>query len=184
MKKLHQFYILCLLSVIPLVEISSQDIENSKIERQPKWLVGSDVSLAFGSRFKDVQVAPFLGYRVTKNLEIGLKVPVNLASFFFSYENKALGIGLFSRYYLLEQLFLYTDYGFTSAHNISKDRADPIKTYTNKFNADFWNVGIGFRSNGRLGIELRMNYNIISDLSDLYNFSDGFQLQTGISYKF
>ena len=185
MDKFSIIAILCIGSIItPFNELLCQSVTNSKIEPLTKWMVGSEVSLAFGKNFKDLKISPFIGYRLAEKFEAGIKTPIEQVTSRYRFENRALGIGLFSRYYLIQQLFLYIDYGCSSINKKYIDILEPHNTNTQKFWSDFSNIGIGFRSCGRLGAELRVNYNIINKVTDPFNFSDKFNLESGVIYKF
>lgn len=79
-----------------------------------RLFTGGDIGMQFGS-YTYVQIAPLLGFRATPDLSIGITgkyiyYNVNDSYSAYKYETNTYGGGFFTRYNVMEEIFLHGEY--------------------------------------------------------------------------
>lgn len=173
-----------LLSILFLfLSIASFSQENSLIEsydaKKNKWFYGSDVGLSFLSRRPVIELKPFIGYKINDKFSVGLQVPfekmIGKRPILTSYWS--VGLGAFLRYKITDQFFLYGDYNQYYVSLKGDFWAPEGRVNSSKNWAGESNIGIGYRTKGKWGIEAKLNYGITKSNRGL-----GFRI--GLSHKF
>ncbi len=126
-----------------------------------RFWYGGGIGLNFsGNRF-DFSISPMVGYKITPEFSIGPRAEfsytnVRLRDFsnnvekfnFFNY-----GIGVFSRYKILQQFFIHAEYQVESFSEPNLPRVS-----RNNFFA-----GGGYTSGGQIGYEISILWNLLDD---------------------
>lgn len=201
MNKIINFLAIVLLLVFT-VELQAQrsgDDDDGGFDATDRLWFGTGVDgLGITSNSFNFGLSPIVGYKFTKNLSAGIRIPVN-----YSYlklqvntganinDNKIdWGLGAFARAKLFFGVFFHGEYNerflqerVTINGFYQLDPDDPSKLWKENINRDELNIGLGYSndSNGGFGYEISVLYNTIEDDDSIYN---PWTIRVGFNYNF
>lgn len=193
MKKI--WIILAFLAILPgPQEVLAQRATSSNFGDKLWYGGGFDVGLSSSTFF--LGLSPSVAYKLTPNLSAGLRLPLDYtyAKFFNSaneavnYNNLDYGIGTFSRFKFLRNLFVHAEYNYLwvkepvqVGNTFRLDPENPTKLLTEAFNRDELNVGLGYSSGNTIGYEISLLYNALEDPNSI---TLPWQIRVGLNYNF
>lgn len=142
-------------------------------------------------------LSPIIGYKLTKELSAGIRIPFNYQydKYFnpntgenINYSRVDLGIGGFTRAKILWGIFAHAEYNqlwenqpIIGAGGLVIDPEDSTKILSEVVNRDEFNVGLGYSSGNRVAYEISVLYNVLepNDSSIL-----PFTIRAGFNYNF
>lgn len=181
MKKI--IWIWFILAAFPLFSQENAVIRNGRsvngVSRQKTpnpWRVGGGMGLSFGDHnYFAVRVSPFLGYRITRDVEAGLSVGYQFSKR-HSYKQHLFNFGPFLNYYPIENVFIRVHYEYYTGNNKHKTRKS---TYSFDENA-LW-LGAGYRSSGPVQFYAGLMYDVLYK-NDSNVFTNGLRPIFGVSF--
>ena len=134
--------------------------------------IGGDLGLSFGNQLTYIRVAPVLGYIVTPKLTIGAGPSFQYwedRRFIPSLETTIYGGSTFGRYFILEQLFLQTEFEVLNLDEINFSIGSDFDN-RERVTIPVFFVGGGYsqRSAGGSGFFVSVMYDLIGDLNSPY----------------
>jgi long-subunit fatty acid transport protein len=153
----------------------AQDKENENpykgLPFKERLFIGGGLGLSFGT-ITNIRIAPVVGYRISPDFSVGAGPSYQYYSdkrFNPKLESTIYGGSVFGRYFVLEQIFLHSEF---EVLNLDRLNFDPT---TNDFFQDrvtipLWFVGGGFSSrnaNGS-GFFISVLYDLIQDRNSPY----------------
>lgn len=158
-----RFWFLLIPALFPVNSVLAQNGRNF-LDDQHKLVFGGSLGLQFGSR-SIVDVSPMAAYRITRRLMFGVNPTYKYYSYlplnnYKRYRSNVLGGGLFSRFYLMDQLYTHFEYEFL--HYRSYDGSSI------QFN-DYKSILVGGGYMERIGSNSYFTISILWNLNDTYN---------------
>ncbi len=132
----------------PLYRVPTLFPEKQKGFDPSRLTYGGNFGLQFGN-ITSINLSPLVGYRITDNFIAGVGVTYIYYSFRtpnYSYKTSLYGGRLFSRYYILESVFLHGELEL-----LNFEYYDPIFLEKSRYWYTTPMIGAGYSSNGRLG---------------------------------
>ena len=170
--------------------------ESSVMDRL--WFGAGLDGLGISSNSFGLGLSPMVGYKLTKALSVGVRIPFNYQydRFFnpntggnINYSRVDLGIGGFTRAKILWGIFAHAEYNqlwenqaVVGAGGLVIDPEDPTKILSEVVNRDEFNVGLGYSNGNRVGYEISVMYNVLEDPNDSNIFP--FTIRAGFNYNF
>lgn len=155
--------------------IAFSQINLSTPDQQDRWHVGGNIGLSFGNNdYFGFAISPFVGYKITENLEGGVTVGYRYSKQ-HDYKQNTFNAGPYLNFYPINSLFLRTHYEYYTG-NQSFDN-NP-QTFNFDENA-LW-IGGGYRSGGRVKVYIGAMYNVLYK-KDESIFSSAFRPIVGVS---
>src|SRR5688572_2037774 len=105
--------LLSMLLTIGYLTAGAQEVKE-KVPFKDRIFIGGSLGLQFGSATY-IDVSPLVGYQISKKLQAGVGVTyiyykVKDSNYNYEYETSIYGGRLFSRYYILDNLFAHGEY--------------------------------------------------------------------------
>ena len=153
--------------------IFSQDKENQNPYAgrpfKERLFIGGDLGLNFGT-ITYIRIAPLLGYHVSHKFSVGAGPSYQFYNDkrFTGYKTSIYGGSVFARYFVLEQIFLQTDF---EVLNLEELNYDPFSDhFRSRVTIPIWLVGAGFiqRTPSGSGFFIGAFYDLIGDLNSPY----------------
>ncbi len=168
--------------------------EKTKTFTSRLWY-GGNMGLNFNNRSLNLNLAPMIGYKVTENFSVGLKLPVNYINSKFSlsgntssYSNLNYGLGVFTRYTFFKNFFAHAEYNRVRGRELTFydrpsliDPNKPREFLKNKYQRNELNLGLGFRTRGKVGFEFSALYNVFHNPQIR---ATPLSIRAGVSFKF
>lgn len=207
MKKINHFLLIALFISVSMTAAQAQTKKSSSDNKDPEEdKIDWSERLWFGTGFGglgltqtqfSLGVSPIVGYKFTGDLSAGLRLPLQYdyikvqssSGDVFSSQDLDWGLGAFVRQKLFWSIFAHAEYNtlfmrdpVVSGGFLQLDPNDPSKILKTSYRAKECNVGLGYsRSNGGLGYELSLLYNVLeSSTNPLIPFS----FRAGVNYNF
>lgn len=161
-KHLIIYKLIILLSLVALKHSVAQN-EDSFLQLDHRMVFGGSFGLQFGTQ-TIVDISPMTGYRLTKRLIVGVSptykyysyVPFNSSRL----SSNVFGGGVFTRYYLIDQLFAHAEYEFLHYRSLN----GTVKQYN-----DFKSLLVGGGYMERIGGNSYFTISVLWNLNDTYN---------------
>lgn len=131
---------------------------------------GGDLGLSFGNQLTYIRVAPMVGYQVSPDFSFGLGPSYQYwedRRFMPKLESTIIGGSSFARYFLLDQIFLQTEFEVLNLEEIDFNPGDDIQRDRVTIPVLFLGGGYAQRV-GRSGFFVSVLYDIIGDLNSPY----------------
>lgn len=161
-------------SFLSVFMYSQSNLTFSASEPGP-WRAGGGVGLSLGSGdYFGVSVSPFLGYTLTRELEVGASVGYQYSNWKQAKQNLFNG-GPYLNYYPIPNLFARVQYEYYTGNTKNKQTGNK-----NNFNENALWFGAGYRSPGRVSFYTGLMYNVLYK-NDSRLFSNGFRPIIGVS---
>lgn len=159
-------------AIILLIALSaqSQDTNKNPYAGRPfkdRVFFGGDLGLSFGT-ITYIRIAPVMGYMINPKLSAGAGISFQYWNDdrFVDSEQTIWGLNTFARYFVIESLFLQTDFEYLNleAYNFSGN-----DVFTSRVNVPVWWVGAGYsQRSGRTGFFIGFFYDLIQDVNSPY----------------
>lgn len=141
------------------------------------WRVGGGAGFTMGgSDYVGFSIAPFVGYEVVQNLEIGLAAGYQYVGRKNSKQN-LFHVGPYTNYYPIPEMFLRLQYEYYTGTAKIKSTQESLSFDENAL----W-VGAGYRSYGMVQFHVGIMYNLLYN-SDSKIFTNGFRPIVGVSVQ-
>ena len=85
---------------------------SASVASENRIFTGGDFGMQFGSQTY-IQIAPLIGYRLTEDFSAGITgkyIYYNLKNSNYNYKTNIYGGGIFTRYNILEEIFLHAEF--------------------------------------------------------------------------
>lgn len=149
---------------------------NKKSVAQP-WRVGGGVGFSMGSKdYLGFSIAPYVGYEVVRNLELGVAVGYQYSKRTNSKQH-LFNVGPLVTFYPIPELFARVKYEYFKG-------STKIRSTDRSFNFDenaLW-VGAGYRNTGPVQFHAGIMYNLLYSGSSRI-FVNGFRPIAGVSFR-
>lgn len=160
------FFILCCGA-----ELSAQDENPYKgLPVKERLFFGGDLGLSFGNQLTYIRVAPLVGYQVSPDFSFGLGPSYQYwedRRFIPKLESTILGASTFARYFLLDQIFLQSEFEVLNLEELDFNPGDDIRR--DRVTIPVLFVGGGYAQRvGRSGFFVSVLYDVIGDLNSPY----------------
>jgi len=150
-------------------------IGSSTANYQDKWRVGGGVAMNFGDNGAfALNVSPFIGYEVVKNLEAGVSTGYQYSKYRDVKQN-LFSVGPYLNYYPIQSIFVRAQYEHYTGNE--KIRHSP---HSYSFDESALWLGGGYRTGGRVQLYVGMLYNVLYKENESL-FAEAFQPIVGIS---
>jgi hypothetical protein len=131
---------------------------------------GGDLGLSFGNQLTYIRIAPLIGYSVSPRFAFGLGPSFQYwedKRFNPNLETSIYGGSVFARYFLLDQIFLQTEFEVINLDEIDFNPGDDIRQ--DRVTIPVWFVGGGYGQRiGNSGIMVSVMYDLIGDINSPY----------------
>jgi len=131
---------------------------------------GGDLGLSFGNQITYIRVAPMVGYNVSPRFSFGLGPSYQYwedKRFVPKLESTIWGASSFMRYFVLDQIFLQTEFEVLNLEEIDFNPGDDIRQ--DRVTIPVWFVGGGYGSRiGNGGFFVSVMYDLIGDINSPY----------------
>ena len=150
-------------------------IGSSTANYQDKWRVGGGVAMNFGDNGAfALNVSPFIGYEVVKNLEAGVSTGYQYSKYRDVKQN-LFSVGPYLNYYPIQSIFVRAQYEHYTGNE--KIRHSP---HSYSFDESALWLGGGYRTGGRVQLYVGMLYNVLYKENESL-FAEAFQPIVGVS---
>jgi len=120
---------------VDTVDYVKEDKSKKSFDIKDKFFAGGNFGLQFGNMVL-VDISPLVGYRVTNKLSVGLGFTYTyFKNYDIHYSTSIYGGRLFSRYFILDNLFLHGEYEILNGE----------WRYNDRFNITSILAGAGYR---------------------------------------
>lgn len=156
------FNLIFLLSLIAIKSSEAQN-EDGFLQLDRRMVFGGSFGLQFGTQ-TIIDISPMTGYRLTKRFVLGVSPTYKYYSY-VPYNGSRLssnvfGGGVFTRYYLIDQLFAHAEYEFLHYRSLNGT--------TMQYN-DFKSLLVGGGYMERIGSNSYFTISVLWNLNDTYN---------------
>lgn len=154
-----KFLILLLSASLLSVVAIAQDAE-PKPKFKDRLFTGGGLGLQFGE-VTLVNISPILGYRINERLSAGVGITyIYLNDSYYGYSTSIYGGSVFTRFYIMEQLFLHSEFEV-----LNLEAYDPNDDTIKRVNAPGFLVGGGYRAliGGKSFLTLMLLWDLIED---------------------
>jgi len=143
---------------------------------------GGDLGLSFGT-VTYIRIAPIIGYNINQKFAVGAG-----PSYQYYKDNRYVGVqssiyggSIFSRYFVLENIFLQSEFEVLNLEELYYDPADFTR---NRVTIPIWFVGAGFsqRTPNGSGFFIGIFYDLIQDINSPYPNNLAFRAGGMISF--
>lgn len=154
------------------LNLNGQDDSNPFKGRPLKERIffGGDLGVSFGSDITYIRIAPMVGYNVSPRFSFGLGPSYQYwedRRFVPKLESSIYGGSSFVRYFLLDQIFLQSEFEVLNLEEIDFNPGDEIRQ--DRVTIPVWFVGGGYGSRiGNGGLFISVMYDIIGDINSPY----------------
>lgn len=155
-------------------KVGATPTKTKRVGESP-WRAGGGVGFSMGNNYTGLSIAPFLGYEVVENLELGIATGYQ----YVSRKNSKLNlynVGPYLNFYPIPELFARLQYEYFTG-NIKNKHTDLKQSFDE--NA-LW-VGAGYRNYGQVQFFAGIMYNVLYK-SDSRIFDNGFRPIVGVSF--
>lgn len=147
-----------------------------KNNSQP-WRVGGGVGFSIGNNdYLGFSVAPFIGYEVVRNLELGVATGYKFSKRRNSKQN-LFNVGPYLNFFPIPEFFARLQYEYFTG-------STKIRSTDHSFHFDenaLW-VGAGYRNRGPVQFHAGLMYNLLYN-RDSKIFTNGFRPIAGVSFR-
>ena len=157
----------------------SQTILDNYKEKKSRFYVGADVGLELDDLLRIGSISPFVGFKITDKFSMGIEVPLEMSlNKSHAYKYSSYGANIFARYKLNDNFFLYTKMGiYRTKISANKTGAFVFPDGDVDILKEAWDVGFGYRTKGKWGLEAKLNYRPLAEYNKL-------SIKIGVSHKF
>ena len=148
-------FFLCL-SIITLSAFAQSDSTNLKQDdnvqqtekpqsKESRWYYGGNIGFSFWNDYFYLSISPLVGYKITPQFSVGGKIGYAYSSDSSvdpTFNTSSYGGSIFSRYRIIQQLYLHGEFAYVSYENVY---LKPLGGYTTERNwVPFLFLGGGF----------------------------------------
>jgi hypothetical protein len=140
----------------------------SNLSFKDRLYFGGDITLSVSGSATVIGAAPMIGYRITEDWSAG----VGISAYYFNvrafnYSTSFYGGNIFSRYLILENVFLQSEFHLV---NTDVGFSTPNEVIWTRKNIPLWYVGGGYRQplGGRGYASITVLYDLIGDPNSPY----------------
>lgn len=150
-------------------------IGSSSVTQQEKWRVGGGVAMNFGDHGAfALNVSPFIGYEVVRNLEAGVSTGYQYSKYRDVKQN-LFSVGPYLNFYPIQSIFVRAQYEYYTGNAKFK-----YLEQSSSFNENALWVGGGYRSTGRVQFYAGIIYNVLYK-KETSMFAEAYQPIVGVS---